>query len=358
MKNDFFDEIAIIGDGITAKLVAIAFYQIKIMPILISNNKKKIYSNASISISNHSQKILSSYGIDIKKKANPIHSIKLYEQNYRIKEDVIFFNKKSKQPLSFVILKNDLEKILDENINNKFKIIKSRPKQSSLVINTINSPAKKISWNYNEKAFTFLIKHTKLLNFCARQLFVEAGPIAFLPLDSNITSVVFSISESSILIETLNNKILLEKYLNKNFPFLKNIKVISKVENFPLKFDFLTSSFFENEIYLGDIAHRIHPIAGQGWNMTVRDVHTLHKIYKEKIKYGYNLSDKSILKDFEKKTKVNNLIFAASIDLIRKTFKLKYKKISVGRKKVFNELDTYPELKREIIKFADKGLNF
>ena len=41
MKNDFFDEIAIIGDGITAKLVAIAFYQIKIMPILISNNKKK-----------------------------------------------------------------------------------------------------------------------------------------------------------------------------------------------------------------------------------------------------------------------------------------------------------------------------
>ena len=68
MKNDFFDEIAIIGDGITAKLVAIAFYQIKIMPILISNNKKKIYSNASISISNHSQKILSSYGIDIKKK--------------------------------------------------------------------------------------------------------------------------------------------------------------------------------------------------------------------------------------------------------------------------------------------------
>ena len=69
MKNDFFDEIAIIGDGITAKLVAIAFYQIKIMPILISNNKKKIYSNASISISNHSQKILSSYGIDIKKKS-------------------------------------------------------------------------------------------------------------------------------------------------------------------------------------------------------------------------------------------------------------------------------------------------
>ena len=38
MKNDFSDEIAIIGDGITAKLVAIAFYQIKIMPILISNN--------------------------------------------------------------------------------------------------------------------------------------------------------------------------------------------------------------------------------------------------------------------------------------------------------------------------------
>ena len=58
MKNDFFDEIAIIGDGITAKLVAIAFNQLKIMPILISSNKKKIHSNASISISNNIHKIL------------------------------------------------------------------------------------------------------------------------------------------------------------------------------------------------------------------------------------------------------------------------------------------------------------
>ena len=70
------------------------------------------------------------------------------------------------------------------------------------------------------------------------------------------------------------------------------------------------------------------------------------------------MNDYSILKEFDKKSKLNNFVFASSIDLIRWTFKFKNKNLSKGRKKIFNELDTLPELKRELIKVADKGLNF
>ena len=116
---------------------------------------------------------------------------------------------------------------------------------------------------------------------------------------TNTTSVVFSINEKSELIKTLGDKKVLEKYLSKNFEFIKNIKVFSDVESYDLKFQFLNSTFKNNEIYVGDIAHRIHPIAGQGWNMTVRDINNLTKIYKSKIKYGYKLNDYSILKEFD-----------------------------------------------------------
>ena len=305
MKNNFFGKIAIIGDGITAKLAAIMFKNLKIEPVLIANKRKnKSVSHATISISNNTANILEQNGIQVIKKANPVHAIKLYEYKYSGREDVIFYNKTEKQPLSYIILKSDLDKILDLSLNK------------------------------------------------------EIGPIAFLPLNSNTTSVVFSINEKSELIKTLGDKKVLEKYLSKNFEFIKNIKVFSDVESYDLKFQFLNSTFKNNEIYVGDIAHRIHPIAGQGWNMTVRDINNLTKIYKSKIKYGYKLNDYSILKEFDKKSKLNNFVFASSIDLIRRSFKFKNKNLSKGRKKIFNELDTLPELKRELIKVADKGLNF
>ena len=359
MKNNFFGKIAIIGDGITAKLAAIMFKNLKIEPVLIANKRKnKSVSHATISISNNTANILEQNGIQVIKKANPVHAIKLYEYKYSGREDVIFYNKTEKQPLSYIILKSDLDKILDLSLNKEIKILKTKPHDSSLTLNTISSPNKKLKWNYHEKAFTFLISHSKILNFCARQIFLEEGPIAFLPLNSNTTSVVFSINEKSELIQTLGDKNVLEKYLSKNFEFIKNIKVFSDVESYDLKFQFLNSTFKNNEIYVGDIAHRIHPIAGQGWNMTVRDINNLTKIYKSKIKYGYKLNDYSILKEFDKKSKLNNFVFASSIDLIRRSFKFKNKNLSKGRKKILNELDTLPELKREIIKVADKGLNF
>ena len=76
---------------------------------------------------------------------------------------------------------------------------------------------------------------------------------------------------------------------NKNDPIFNTIKqriAVSKIENFPLKFNFSTSIIKPRKIILGDISHRIHPIAGQGWNMTVRDIKQLYDLYKSKKKYG------------------------------------------------------------------------
>ena len=74
-----------------------------------------------------------------------------------------------------------------------------------------------------------------------------------------------------------------------NFLIYKNVKLNSKIESFSLKFNFLTCGIEPRKINIGDISHRIHPIAGQGWNMTVRDIKQLYDVYQNKKKYGYDL---------------------------------------------------------------------
>ena len=102
--------------------------------------------------------------------------------------------------------------------------------------------------------------------------------------------------------------------------------------------------------------HRVHPLAGQGFNMTIRDLRILSEIIKEKIELGIQL-DTSVLIEFEKKTKDKNFIFSKAIDLIYEIFnfdkKIKNKNFSktlktIGKNKNFNDY---------LIKLADLGIN-
>ena len=71
----------------------------------------------------------------------------------------------------------------------------------------------------------------------------------------------------------------------------------------------------------------MHPLAGQGFNMTIRDIKTLSKIIQNKIDLGMQL-DSSILSDFEKETKNKNFLFSNSVDFIYEVFNFDKKKHS------------------------------
>jgi len=63
-----------------------------------------------------------------------------------------------------------------------------------------------------------------------------------------------------------------------------------------------------NILAFGDLLHRVHPLAGQGFNMNIRDIEVLSKIIQERIDLGMQL-DSSILDEFEKKRKIKTLFF-------------------------------------------------
>ena len=145
---------------------------------------------------------------------------------------------------------------------------------------------------------------------------------------------------------------LIKKYNNKY-----EIFKINKIFSFELKSSNLRSYYKENIIAFGDLLHRLHPLAGQGFNMTIRDIKELHKLIEFKKEHGLNL-DTSICSDFEKNTKNKNFLFSSGVDFIYEFFNLENKLNNntlsksiklLGKNKIVNNLFT---------KLADNGIIF
>ena len=176
-------------------------------------------------------------------------------------------------------------------------------------------------------------------NNTAIQIFTKKGPMAFLPISNNKTSIVYSMrikdGEQNLDIKRLINK------FNSNF----EIKKINKISKFKLKSFNLRKYYKSNILAFGDLLHKLHPLAGQGFNMTIRDIKQLLNIIDNKIELGLVL-DQSVCIEFQNKTKSENFVFSEGIDLIYEYFnsenKIKNKFIDtsikyIGKNKYIND---------------------
>ncbi|MDC0625632.1 FAD-dependent monooxygenase, partial [Alphaproteobacteria bacterium] len=141
--------------------------------------------------------------------------------------------------------------------------------------------------NYNESALVLNIAHEKKLNNTAYEIFYKTGPLAILPMKSPK-----GIFQSTIIWSNddkfLKKLISLDNIFIKSFIEEKIEKIVGKITKinssqiFPLSAHINDSFINKRLIYIGDSAHSIHPIAGQGWNLGVNDVKNLYEIGKDK----------------------------------------------------------------------------
>ena len=297
-----------------------------------------------------------------------VKKIEIYSEKLK-KENLLRFENDHKN-LFYMVRNDDLYKSLINKISkNKFfkkGIIKNDffykkllKKKYDLIINCDSNNflskkffTKKINKNYNNVAYTGILKHKKLENNVATQIFTKSGPIAFLPISNKETSIVCSLdiknkkySDSEVL-----------DLINKNNPKYK-IQKTFKLNKFKLSSSSLRNYHHQNILAFGDLLHRIHPLAGQGFNMNIRDIEVLSMIIQNKIDLGLQL-DSSILSDFEKKTKSINFLFANGVDFIYEMFNLDKETKSKNFSNILKIIGKNKTLTNYFIKFADKGLNF
>ena len=212
------------------------------------------------------------------------------------KKDSLFYMIKNEE--LYELLMNEISKdkwFKKKLITNSFSYEGLQQKKYDLIINCDSNNflakkffTKKIDKNYNNLAYTTILKHKRIKNNVATQIFTKFGPIAFLPISSSETSVVCSLDTK---VRKFNDSEVLA-LINKNNPKYQ-IQEILKLSNFKLSSSNLRNYHHQNILAFGDLLHRVHPLAGQGFNMTIRDIKTLSEIIQKKIDLGIQL-DSSI----------------------------------------------------------------
>ena len=173
------------------------------------------------------------------------------------------------------------------------------------------------------------------------------------------TSIVWSIKKK-LVDDYKNNKNLFLKnkirYYAENF--LKNIKFISSIESKDLSL-LIRKKYFNNRVLLfGDALHRVHPLAGQGFNMMLRDLVSLEKILKNKIKLGLDIGSLDNLLEFSSEIKPRNFAYSLGIDFIKSFFSYDKKPFQEIRNKIMKKINKNNYTKNIFYNLADQGFKF
>ena len=139
--------------------------------------------------------------------------------------------------------------------------------------------------------------------------------------------------------------------------FYYKISEVEKINSFELKSFNLRSYYHNNILAFGDLLHKVHPLAGQGFNMTIRDIKVLSQIIKKRLDLGL-LIDSSVSLEFQKKIKHKNLIFSNGINLIHEFFNIERKTKTNFLSKSVKLVGDQPSINRMFTKIADKGILF
>jgi len=357
--------ICILGNSLTALTLAKALVNNEInVDVLYSKKNYKISDTRTIGISKNNIDFFNNNIINIEKIIWNLKKIEIFSENLN-KERLINFEANNDQ--LFSILKNyKLYNLLEKNLlKNKFFKSKFISKKNlsflneyELIINCDPSNlitnryfSKKIIKKYNSYAYTTVITHDQILNDTAFQIFTKKGPLAFLPISNRQTSIVYSLYNSNNQKEKKIDQLIKDK----NFRY--KIKDIAKVNNFELKSLNLRSYYHDNILAFGDLLHRVHPLAGQGFNMTIRDIKILLEIIKKKLDIGLSL-DSSVNYEFQKKLRHKNFIFSNGVDLIHEFFNFERKMKNNFLSKSVKLIGNYPSINKMFTKIADRGVLF
>ena len=353
-------KVCILGDGLSGLSLAKALVNKGIYTDIFSdriqNTKDK---SRTIGISKSNVEFFNKNILNIEKLIWDIKKIEVFSSNLD-NQKILSFDKDD-QRLFSIVKNHDLISNLSIQLKkNKFFKLKKKINNYDLLNNynlifncdsnnklTKKFFYKKFKKNYNSYAYTSIIEHKRFSkNNTATQIFTKGGPIAFLPISESQTSIVYSLRG--------NKKSNVENLIRK-FNTKYTIKKITNIKSFELKSIDLRLYYYKNILAFGDLLHKIHPLAGQGFNMTIRDIKSLLKIIDYKLDNGLDL-DSSVCSEFMSQNKHKNYLFSQGIDFIYEIFNFENKINNNFLSKSLQFFGNNKISNKFLTKFADEGI--
>jgi len=344
--------VTISGGGIIGNYISARLNKNNIEAIVIEKSEHISHIDENIrtlTLNSFSKKLIDDLGISVKfaeiKKINVFDgegSGKIDFSSEEINEDnlsyVVFYNELQSQlqesVLNQTIFGNQIKELNDDREQNYCTVLLSNNEEIHTKIiagcDGRNSKVAKlglfneIRGDYKQTALTFTAKANFDDMNSAYQIFSEKGIFAIMPLPETTSgathTIVWSIDNKKLEGENA------EDYINNNISYFENklnteIKIHSKILSFNLSNHYFKNYISGSSVLIGDAAHSIHPLAGQGINLGFADADA----FCEEVIKAYEMSIEAdrhlILKRYEIRRKNMNLLMLKSMDFFVNLFK-------------------------------------
>lgn len=209
-----------------------------------------------------------------------------------------------------------------------------------------------LQWLYDQKGVVTTIETEKPHGNIARQWFTESGVLAFLPLaDDHLCSIVYSMSDADDVL-ALDDAAFSERLGILSEQTLGPVLGIDKRFSFPLQQQHSLSYVTSGLALIGDAAHTIHPLAGQGANLGLADAACLSMVIKQAKLEGRSPGDLALLKRYQRERLKDNVATATLMEILFRGFGSQNPGAKWLRSKGMKIVDDSPLLKSMIKRFA------
>ena len=176
-------------------------------------------------------------------------------------------------------------------------------------------------WDYGQSSLVSAITHEKPNNGIAHQYFMPSGPLAILPLTENRSGIVWTEkTKTAQKIHSLDNKDYLSVLRPRFGTFLGNISLAGERYIYPLSLSTTHRMIAPRVALVGDAAHAVHPIAGQGLNSGFKDVAALAQVLCDTKRRGQDLGIHTALEEYQRWRGFDNAMLCTATNLFNHLF--------------------------------------
>ena len=212
---------------------------------------------------------------------------------------------------------------------------------------------KRIGWDYGQTALVCALEHDLPHHGIAHQFFMPPGPLAILPLTGNRSSIVWSeTAQNAAAINALSDTAYLDVLRPRFGSFLGDLSLVGQRYTYPLGLSLAHEMVAPRVALVGDAAHGVHPIAGQGLNAGLRDVAALAEVIADTQRRGEDIGSDATLARYQTWRRFDNTTLALATDSFNKLFSNDNPLVRLARDIGMSAVNALPGLRRGFIREA------
>ena len=206
-------------------------------------------------------------------------------------------------------------------------------------------------WDYRHRAIIAGLDHSRPHDGVAYEIFYPDGPFALLPLldgadGTHRSALVWTVSESDAPgVLKMGDRAFIAEVQQRMGDILGTVSLNSARSSYPLTFQHTARIVGQRMALVGDSAHGMHPIAGQGLNLGLRDVGALVEVLVDARRLGLDLGDAQVLGRYETWRALDALMVMSATDALTRLFGVRGKAASAVRRFGLSAVDSIPPLK-------------